>query len=454
MSLKIKTICIAAAFLGFTMQMYAQSDEVLKLTVEKAVEQALAENINIKSGQLDLDNSKRSSDYSWNVKLPSLSATAGGSGGLATGDPTEQFSVSPNTSLSLGASVSWNFSKSADFSIESAKLNYESKLLNFENTKRAIEKNVRTMFYKILSDQETINLKKNALDAAKRQYETMLQKYERGALAELDLLNSQISYQGKELDVNTAVNTYFSDVTQFKQLLGLEQNTEIFIEGSLEPLLSTEPVSVEGMSVSYSTVIALEKNLELAELQLKSTEVTSKAPSLSVSVNDSLTPVSWSGSNAKNVANPKGDFQSDSSFLKNNLSASVSARIPLDAYVKGSSASVNIENQKNTIENIKLQIEAEKQSLEIKKQNCLSTIAQIQQQIVQLNKQIELAQKSYKLTLDAYNHGLRDFNTLQTSADNVTTLKGNLMNLAIQIESQILELENILGVPFGTLGVK
>lgn len=450
MSFKRKVFCTAGVFLCLTMQMYAQNAAGTRtLTVEQAVEQALAENINIKSGELTLENSKRSSDYSWNAKLPSLSASAGGSGGLSTGQPGENFSVSPSIGLSAGASVSWNFSKTTQFTIETARLNYEKQLISFEDTKRSVEKSVRTSFYKILKDQEDIKLKQNALDAAKRQYDTMSAKYNRGALSELDLLNSQLSYQSKELDVITSNNTLLSDMTSFKQLLGLEQEVEVVLEGSLDGILSAGEITLAGIEAVPSTITSLEKQLELAELSLKSTEVSAKAPSLSVSLSDSLTPYSLRHNDLTNK-----NLKWTNSYLTNNLSASVSARIPLDAYVKGSSSSINIENQKNTIEGIKLQIESSKEALEIAKNNSLTQIAQIQKQIVRLNKQIELAQKAYDLTLQAYNHGLKDFNTLQTSADNIVTLKGNLMTYAVNLENAIIELENTLGVPFGTLGVK
>lgn len=451
-----KVVCLAGLVLGFAMQMYGQNTEITRtFTVEQAVEQALAENINIKNAELTLENSKRSSDYSWNAKLPSLSATAGGSGGFSTGQPGKKFSISPSIGLSAGASVSWSFSKTTEFTIETARLNYESQLISFEDTKRSVEKNVRTSFYKILKDQEDIKLKQNALDAAKRQYDSMLAKYNRGALSELDLLNSQLTYQGKEFDVVAAKNTLLSDMTSFKQLLALEQETEVVLEGSLEGILSAGEITLAGIDAVPSTITSLEKKLEIAELSLKSTEVSAKAPSLSVSVSDSLTPFNFSVSNAKNdITNPNGNFKTGFSYLKNNLTASVSAKIPLDAYVKGSSSSVNIENQKNTVEGIKIQIESAKEALEISKKTALVSIAQIQKQIEQLNKQIELAQKTYELTLQAYNHGLKDFNTLQTSSDNIVTLKGNLMTYAVNLENAIIELENTLGVPFGTLGVK
>lgn len=450
MSFTRRTFCIAGALMCLTMQMYAQNSAGTRtFTVEQAVEQALSENINIKSGELTLENSKRSSDYSWNVKLPSLSATAGGNTGLSTGQPGDKFTVSPSVGLSAGASVRWNFSKSAEFSIETARLNYEKQLISFEDTKRSVEKSVRTSFYKILKDQEDIKLKQNALESAKRQYETMLAKYKRGALSELDLLNSQLNYQNKEFDVINSTNTLLSDMSSFKQLLGLDQETEVVLEGNFDKILAAGEIKLDGINTVPSNITSLEKQLELAELSLKQTQVTTKAPSVSVSLSESLTPASLRNNDITN-SNSKWSL----SYLTNSLSASVSASIPLDAYVKGSTASVNIENQKNSIEGIKLQIESAKETLELTKKKSLTSIEQIQKQIEQLNKQIELAQKSYELTLDAYNHGLKDFNTLQSSSDNIVNYKGQIMTNAYNLVNEIINLENTLGVPFGTLGVK
>ena len=56
------------------------------------------------------------------------------------------------------------------------------------------------------------------------------------------------------------------------------------------------------------------------------------------------------------------------------------------------------------------------------------------------------------MALAAYNAGSKDLLSLQTAADNLAGAKNTLQNQRYTIISAILDLENTLGVPFGTLG--
>ena len=84
----------------------------------------------------------------------------------------------------------------------------------------------------------------------------------------------------------------------------------------------------------------------------------------------------------------------------------------------------------------------------------LDILAILQQSKASLSlrqKSIELAQKTYDMTLTAYNHGTKDLLSLQTASDNLLQAKVNLMHEAYTLSSAILDLENTIGVPFGTL---
>jgi len=58
------------------------------------------------------------------------------------------------------------------------------------------------------------------------------------------------------------------------------------------------------------------------------------------------------------------------------------------------------------------------------------------------------------MTLNAYNHGSKDLLTLQNSADSLLSAKINLMQQKYTLISAVLDLENTLGIPFGSLGTK
>ncbi|MBQ1870467.1 MAG: TolC family protein, partial [Treponema sp.] len=74
------------------------------------------------------------------------------------------------------------------------------------------------------------------------------------------------------------------------------------------------------------------------------------------------------------------------------------------------------------------------------------------QSVIKLRQSsVNLAAQTYSMSLDAYNRGSKDLLSLQTALDNLTQAKVNLQAEAYNLICNILDLENTLGVPFGTL---
>lgn len=65
---------------------------------------------------------------------------------------------------------------------------------------------------------------------------------------------------------------------------------------------------------------------------------------------------------------------------------------------------------------------------------------------------MELMQKTYDMTRASYNAGSTDFLTLQKAEDNLYQAKYNVENQRYSIISAVLDLENTLGIEFGSLG--
>jgi outer membrane protein TolC len=74
-------------------------------------------------------------------------------------------------------------------------------------------------------------------------------------------------------------------------------------------------------------------------------------------------------------------------------------------------------------------------------------------QIDSLKSNVELAEKTYNMTKSAYNYGNTDLLNLQSASDKVLSASVNLKYQAYSLISTILQLENLLGIPYGTLGL-
>ena len=65
-----------------------------------------------------------------------------------------------------------------------------------------------------------------------------------------------------------------------------------------------------------------------------------------------------------------------------------------------------------------------------------------------------MAQKSYDMTAEAYNRGTKDLLTLQNANTSLLNAQVSLKSETLTLIKAILNLENTIGVDFGSLGRK
>ena len=404
---------------------YSQ-ENIRKLTVDDAVILAADNNISLQRQRISLNTLEKKKDTSWNGISPSLSAS---------GNMSIPFEENSKMSYSISASASLNFTPSLFTAIKTAKLNYENGVTSYENAVRTVELNVRKVFCNLLYTKENIQLQERKLETAKSLYESNLAKYNRGQLSELDLLNSQYNYESTIPTLQSLQINYDNSIATFKQTLGLNQSEEIELIGNIEDFLNIGKIEINKNIEEVPAVKTILANMELAKTQLLATRFSAWGPSLSASYS----------------YGKSGNFESSDLRTTGN-SLSLSLRIPLDGFLPWSNGALSIANQKANLQDLELQLKEKKESTELEIQNSIKKIEQAQAQLNVLENNVELAQKRYNMTLTAYNHGSKDLLTLQNASDALMTARINLSSQKITIFSAILDLENILGVPFGTLG--
>lgn len=404
---------------------YSQ-ENIRKLTVDDAVILAADNNISLQRQRISLNTLEKKKDTSWNGISPSLSAS---------GNMSIPFEENSKMSYSISASASLNFTPSLFTAIKTAKLNYENGVTSYENAVRTVELNVRKVFCNLLYTKENIQLQERKLETAKSLYESNLAKYNRGQLSELDLLNSQYNYESTIPTLQSLQINYDNSIATFKQTLGLNQSEEIELVGNIEDFLNIGKIEINKNIEEVPAVKTILANMELAKTQLLATRFSAWGPSLSASYS----------------YGKSGNFESSDLRTTGNA-LSLSLRIPLDGFLPWSNGALSIANQKSNLQDLELQLKEKKESTELEIQNSIKKIEQAQAQLNVLENNVELAQKRYNMTLTAYNHGSKDLLTLQNASDALMTARINLSSQKITIFSAILDLENILGVPFGTLG--
>lgn len=462
---KTTFIIILSLFLIESVFSAETKSEVKKISIEEAIQLATDNNISLKRNKLSLDLLAKKNATSWNNLSPTISIS--GSYGDSLENDSYRYSVSDyknfsassssntgslfpgdNANYSLTGSISLNLTPSVYTTIRAAYLNYEDGKYSYEQAIKTVELNLRKAFYSILYQQENIALQTRNLQTAEQQYNLNLDKYNKGNLSELDLLTSQVNYENLKPTLDSSVITYENNIASFKQILGIEQDVEIELEGSLEDALPKSPITVDSTLDQIPSIVTIENQIESAKNSLLATRFSAWGPTITASWSYGL---SSSGSSSASYSAGNWGTSSSSSWGSSS-SLSIGLKIPLDGYLPWSSGAMSIESQKTTVKDLQLQLENEKTNASIEIQNYLNQIAQAQLQLDSLQKNVELSQKTYDMTLTAYNHGSKDLLTLQNASDSLMKAKNSQQSQYYTLISAILDLENTLGIPFGTLG--
>lgn len=416
------SVVVAGAFILYGMW----GQDKIVLTPDAAVEFALNNNLTIKQNQISLDAKKRENSVSWN----SVSPTAKVSGSYSNPLPGKENS---NGTVSLGASINTNFSPSLYTSIKNAKLAWEQQQISYDTAVKNVQLAVLKSYYSILYQKENLDLVQKSLETKKKQYEANQQRYKRGVLSRVDVLEAQVNYENSVLSYENAKIQQENAIASFKQSIGINQNMQVEFSGDFDRVLGLEKFSLENIEKKSSAVELLEKQIEQAKVSVMAQRFSAWGPSISAGYS-----YSYSSQDGGKNWNDGGNL-------------SVSASIPLDGFFPWSKGAQNIENQKDNLKNLELKLADEKTTFEIETDNLEKKIMQSFANIKARKKSVQLAQTTYDMISEAYGHGTKDLLTLQVSEDNLLSAKVNLIMEAKTFIDSVYELENKCGLEFGSL---
>ena len=395
------------------------------LTVDKAVETALARNISVERSKIAYDALGRKASTAWNVFVPSLDAGAG----VSRSSATDVKSYYGSVSASLG------ISPSVIKSIEKAKLDYEAGRITRETAIRDVELSVRKAFYTLIYERENAALIEATVATARKQYEQTLEKQRAGLVPEVDLLSAQVTLENLKPDLESAKNALTNDTASFKRLVGIEQIEEISLEGSLDDALALGDIDLTGVNAVSPSVAKLEKSLEVAKVQKDITAVGLRTPTLSLGYAYKPSKTDVEGSEWEDAG-----------------SVSASVTFALDGFLPFSSDAETIRAAKDTVRDTELALADARVSERLERETLLRTIENSRASIQARALGVTLAERNYALTEDAYRHGTKDILSLQDAADSLEEARVSLKKGEYTLIAAVLELEYAVGVPFGTLG--
>ena len=404
----------------------AENDELSKekiLTLEECISLAKENNLSIKVQKNTLNDLKRKNETSWNSVSPSIKGDAAFQDDFI--NKTESFAISG----SLGLTLSTNLYST----INGAKLNYENGLLTYNQAVKQIEMSVWKTFYDLIYKTEYFSFQSQNLLTAKKNYEQNLEKFKNGKISELDVMSSRVSYEQKKPVLEEARIDLTNNLELFKNIIGVDFDDEIKLDGSLDFLLELKDIKLPPKENPSPDVQAAKFAVEIAENNLLAQRFSSYSPVITGTYKYGQT------------------LNIDNSLWNETSSLSVGVSIPLDSYLPWSSSAVSINSKKESLESAKLNLEDAENSIRVNTENALRKINQIISMLEVSKETVALAKKTYEMTETAYNYGKTDFLTLQNASDNVLNAEVSLKNQAKTLMETLLDTEYLLGLEFGTI---
>lgn len=452
---KISVLLAMSGAFVFAQEAQQQSEpdkKTVKLTIYEAVDYALENSHTLKTADIDLEIKERAGKNAWNVLLPTVQAT----GTLNRTTDISSNLAGKNTMMKLQGlpeieetdsmkwtgiatlSVDWDFSLAMIQQIRAAKAGYEAGKISYEQSIVETEVNVKNFFYRLLLQQEKLNLQKTTLENSRKRMVQAEANFKNGMVPELSMLQAQVTYQNKSPEVAQMEREFHQQLDTFAFLLGLPVGTDIVLQGSIEPFY---------VDLHYDTLIerygnnsldlqSIDKSIEQLQRNLDALNLSTYTPFFNISYG--FKPMLTDFLDADKGGFPTGGDWTDSGSISFTIGWNLTNILPFSS---------NRQQAKDLQANLdKLKVEREKylenQKMTVRKS--VDTLIQAREQIQSMNRSITLAQRSYDMTVRAYRNGTRELLDVRDAENQLNTAKLGLANQKFNYISALLDLEKTL----------
>jgi len=403
--------------------------QVRVISVDRAVEMALDENLSLKAEKYSLSEKKRSRDTRWNALAPDFtlsSALAKKNEKPVFGDYHWDLSWQFSAQLALSASL-------AD-GIRYLSRNYEAGLIGYEDAKNQLKRDVKKSFYSLLVLEESLRLLENNIKTAEKSYRQAEINYNNGLVSELDKLQAQVTLESLRPDYDEALNNYNMSILNFKEMIGLENEEEIKLEGVIEPglyIIDTNELIFTSLTERFD-IQELVYQIKLLETDLSSSK-NSRLPALVLGYTKNML---FADDPLKDriIGSPEESWTDAGAF-------SISLSLDIDSLIPGLSKDTEIKNKKDRIRQAESRLSQALRKADIDIRTIVMNIRKSVKKIESLEYNEKLAKRSYELSSEGYNAGTVELLKLENSMNQLQAARLKLAEEHYNYQAALLDLE-------------
>lgn len=264
-------ITILSCFLTFI------TDAQNLFTSDQAVQNALANNYNIRLAQNNVLIATNNTDKRLNGYLPTATLNGGPNANL--GSSTQQ--LADGRQLSFNNAFSWNiganvtanyliYDKGRDLTLEQLKSTLD--LTNLE-LRQAIELNMQdvlTAYYQLAQLTERVDLQQQTIELSQRRRQRAQYRFDYGQGSKLDVLNAQVDIQRDTVDLINLQQQIANAQRNLNFLIGQKIETDFEVDTSLQYLETTTFQQLRQSMMSNNIQLRiLQQNRNLLEYDLE-----------------------------------------------------------------------------------------------------------------------------------------------------------------------------------------
>lgn len=418
-------------FIFFIYNLY--SKEILELSIDKAIELALKNNLDLKS-ELSLQKDKT---LNLIANVNKLFPTSNFTSTLSSSKNLSDSNSTYNNSLSIGFDVTLALNTKMVFDTYQTILDFSEGKISVEKAKKELRKNVEKSYFSIIVYQEKIKIKEFEIATAKDKYNLILPAYQKGEASEIEKLNAELLYKKLLPELIKMQNDLKYQKNLFKILIGLDEKSEISLIDQI-PELSN--IKVEKLlDIKYENSL----DYKLLLMQIKK-----ERNNLNLSIAN-LTPTFKIGYSISSsfLKDPYLDtwFKSEDDWTHKQY-FTLSLSIPIDPILPFSTKQIDLFKYGSKLERLNFAL-FQKTSLAKNEINYkVEKIKEILETLNSLKFNVDIAEKAYKLTEKDYFMGQKTSIELRESEKNLLEAKLSYLNSRYELYSYLIDLENISNI--------
>lgn len=394
-----KTGVLAALLLAAGGMAIAQDSDkqVVNLTLERALEIALSDNPTIRVAEQQIELKKVSKDEAWQSLLPSVDFSGSVQytvlAALMKLNGMEFKMGQDNTST-------WNgqfqvslpvFAPTVYATMNLTKNDLDNAVEQCRSSRLDLVNQVTKAYYQVILAQDSYDVLCKGLEQAQDNFEVVNRLYELGGTSEYDKISAEVQVRSLNPNVIQARNAITMAKLQLMVLMGLSQDVEINVEGSLEDYeqqLLEESLAQGTVSLENNTNIRQLRNSETLLNQTLRVQKMNFAPTMALSGSYSF----------QSLYNDDFDVFNYSWAKSSSVVLSLSVPIfRMGNFTKLRSTRLQISQLHENMKNTERQISMQARSCQDNMKACAEQVASNREAILQAEKGREIAGKRYEV---------------------------------------------------------